>query len=82
MNKLGLTISALMALTLAACQGDDGDDTGEEEVFRCDPELEGTICTVAGNGENGYDADADNTDLVAVEARLSLPQDTLTAPDG
>jgi hypothetical protein len=27
---------------------------------RCDPEEIGNICTIAGNGENGYDRDADD----------------------
>ncbi|PRQ01092.1 NHL repeat protein [Enhygromyxa salina] len=48
----------------------------------CDPTIEGTICTIVGNGENGYDRDADTTVLAALEAKMSLPQDTLTAPDG
>jgi DNA-binding beta-propeller fold protein YncE len=81
MNKLGLSTSIILGLlAFAGCDGGEGDD-GEEE-FRCDPLVEGTICTIAGNGENGYDVGADTTDLVALEARLSLPQDTLTAPDG
>lgn len=48
----------------------------------CDPEEPGTICTIAGNGDNGYDRDADTTAIPALEAKFSLPQDTLTAPDG
>jgi len=48
----------------------------------CDTSVVGNICTVAGNGDNGYDEGADSEALVALEARLSLPQDTLTAPDG
>ncbi len=38
----------------------------------------GNICTIAGSGENGYFGD----DGSALKARLSLPQDTLTAADG
>ena len=36
------------------------------------------ICTIAGSGSNGYFGD----DGPALEASFSLPQDTLTAPDG
>jgi hypothetical protein len=46
-------------------------------VAACNAEL-GVICTIAGSGSNGYAGD----DGPALEARLSLPQDTLTAPDG
>ena len=38
----------------------------------------GNICTVAGEGSNGYSGD----DGPAIEAEMSLPQDTLTAEDG
>jgi hypothetical protein len=48
----------------------------------CDWTVPNTICTVAGSSENGYDRDADTTVLVAIEAKMALPQDTLTAPDG
>lgn len=44
----------------------------------CDPTAAGTICTVAGKGESGYSGE----NGPALEARLSLPQDTLVAPDG
>lgn len=64
----------MLALALTACQ--------PEPEPRCDPELVGTICTVAGNGDNGYDRDADTKVLDALDAKMSLPQDTLTAPDG
>jgi DNA-binding beta-propeller fold protein YncE len=63
-------------LALAACPGP------EDEAPKCDPNEVGTICTIVGSGENGYDLDADNTVLVALEAKMSLPQDTLTADDG
>ncbi len=62
----------LVLLTLlAAC--------GEPEVVRepCDP-IVGNICTIVGNGENGYSGD----DGDALDAELSLPQDTLHTPDG
>ncbi len=48
----------------------------------CDPDAPGTICTIAGSGDNGYDRNADTTALPALGARFSLPQDTLAAPDG
>lgn len=48
----------------------------------CDTEVPGNICTIVGNGENGYDRNADDIAYPALEAKLSLPQDTLTAPDG
>jgi hypothetical protein len=38
----------------------------------------GILCTVAGSGDSGYAGD----DGPALDARLSFPQDTLTAPDG
>jgi hypothetical protein len=44
----------------------------------CDRSIAGNICTIAGNGENGYDGD----DGPALEALFSLPQDTLTSTDG
>ncbi len=48
----------------------------------CNPKDPGTICTIAGNGDNGYDHDADNLVIPALEAKFSLPQDTLTGPEG
>jgi len=48
----------------------------------CSPDAPGTICTIAGNGENGYDRDAEDHPLPALETKFSLPQDTLSAPDG
>jgi len=44
----------------------------------CDLDTPGTICTLAGDGKNGYSGD----DGPALAARLSLPQDTLHADDG
>ena len=73
-RKLGF-VASLSLLALSGCPGPD-------ETPKCDPTVVGTICTVAGNGELGYDRDADTTVLRAVEAKLSLPTDTLTAPDG
>lgn len=59
--------------TLLACGSDPAP---------CDTEVPGNICTIAGNGNNGYDKGADDEALVALEARMSLPTDLLTAPDG
>ncbi len=56
---------------LAACS-----DDGTTPV--CDPTVPNTICTIAGSGKNGYAGDAGP----ALAARMSLPQDTLLAPDG
>ncbi|RYZ09206.1 MAG: hypothetical protein EOO73_05455 [Myxococcales bacterium] len=43
----------------------------------CDPSR-GVLCTIIGTGDNGYSGD----EGPAREARLSLPQDTLTSPEG
>lgn len=66
---------ALVALALAAggCQ---------EDPAPCDTEAVGVICTIAGLGENGYDRDAEERALPALEAKFSLPQDILSHPDG
>ncbi|MGE0398018.1 MAG: hypothetical protein AB7T06_15060 [Kofleriaceae bacterium] len=56
---------SLPVVALAAC-GDDGQTT-------CDPTIPGTICTIAGDGKNGYSGDGGS----ALSARMSLPQDTL-----
>jgi hypothetical protein len=58
-----------LLITLAAC--------GAEEREPCDP-VAGHICTIVGNGDNGYAGD----DGDALDAELSLPQDTLHTPDG
>lgn len=73
-------LSLLLALpltTLAAVAACDPD-----EPEHCDPDAPASICTIVGNGLNGYDHDADTTAIPALKARMSLPQDTLTAPDG
>ena len=57
-------------------------DPEETSPAPCDQNIPGNICTVAGSGENGYSPDADFQPLVALETPLSLPQDTLTSPDG
>lgn len=57
-----------LAVSVAAC-GDDGTTSAPH----CDPTVPGTICTIAGDGKNGYSGD----NGPAIEARMSLPQDTL-----
>jgi DNA-binding beta-propeller fold protein YncE len=54
---------------IAACGG-----SGET----CDPDVPGTICTIAGSGLGGYGGD----DGPAVDARLFIPIDVAVAPDG
>ncbi|MCX4241356.1 NHL repeat-containing protein [Paraliomyxa miuraensis] len=68
------TALATLVLLAAGCE--------EEGPPPCDPDVVGTICTIAGSGENGYDRDAEEHPLPALDARFSLPQDTLTASDG
>lgn len=75
MKKTVLLPAALVAAT--ACSGGD-DDMAEP----CDINIAGNICTIAGSGENGYDPNADDVDIPALEASMSLPQDTVVAPDG
>ncbi len=74
MKRLGLTLSPLVLVALAGCPAPDEP--------HCDPTIPNTICTVAGSSELGYDKNADEVALPALDARMSLPQDTLTAPDG
>jgi DNA-binding beta-propeller fold protein YncE len=69
-TSLLLASALVSALLLQACED------------RCDPTIPGTICTIAGSGENGYNRDADTLDIPAFEARFSLPQDTLVDDDG
>ncbi len=59
---------AVLAMIAAGC----GDDV-------CDQAIDGNICTIVGSGENGYDGDAS---IRALDAKMSLPQDTLKASDG
>ena len=70
-RRIGLL--ALVTASLCAC----GDDAAP-----CDTEIPGNICTIAGNVSSGYDKNADEESIPALKARMSLPQDTLTAPDG
>ena len=58
-------------LLVAACGGTD-------EPEPCDPSIVGNICTIAGSGEAGYAGD----DGPALDATMSLPQDTLHDDDG
>lgn len=70
-----LWIGALALTMFVACSGEDTPEA-------CDASIVGNICTIVGSGENGYDTGADDRDIPALEARMSLPQDTLPAPDG
>jgi len=74
-RTLLLGLAASTPLVALACPGPELDPA-------CDPELPNTICTIVGNGENGYDRDADDVAIPALEAKMSLPQDTLTGDDG
>ncbi len=67
-----LVLVALMASPLLSGCGDEP----------CDPTVPDTICTIAGSGSNGYDRDGDDRAIPALDARFSLPQDTLTGSDG
>jgi DNA-binding beta-propeller fold protein YncE len=67
MKKLASASALALALALAGC----GDDEGGAPP--CDSNAVGTLCTIAGDGKSGYAGD----DGPALEARLSLPQDTL-----
>jgi hypothetical protein len=76
MKSLGI------ALAIAALTSCTNETTREEPAKPCDKNIVGNICTVAGSLENGYDQNADTQPIDALKARFSLPQDTLTAPDG
>ncbi len=71
MKTLAVLFALVPVVSLGAC-----DD--EPTAPSCDPTAPGTICTIAGDGKNGYAGD----DGPATAARLSLPQDVLRAPDG
>jgi len=66
------TIALSFSVLLVACS----DDAAPKPP--CDLTIQGNICTIAGNGTSGYAGD----DGPALAARMSLPQDTLHAPDG
>jgi trimeric autotransporter adhesin len=58
-----------LAFALAACGGDDP----------CDPDAPNTICTIAGNGDQGFN----NIEAgPALKSALYIPQDTIMLPDG
>jgi len=61
----------LVVAIMAACGSDDPARPS------CDPTVVGTICTIAGIGTSGYSGD----DGPALEARMSLPQDTMMIGD-
>jgi hypothetical protein len=69
-----LALAGSAALVASACGGGSGGQATKE----CDLGEAGTICTIAGDGQNGYSGD----DGPALEAEMSLPQDTLLGPDG
>jgi hypothetical protein len=62
----------LLVLVAPACGGEP------DLAVPCDQAIAGNICTIVGDGTSGYAGD----DGPALAARLSLPQDTLRAPDG
>ncbi len=72
--KPTILLFILSGLGLCAC--------GDNDPGSCDTSVPGAICTIAGNGDNGYDKGADDKAMPALEARMSLPTDTLTGPDG
>lgn len=57
-------------LATAACGGED----------KCDPDKPNTICTIAGNGFQGWDPSENGKP--AVEAALYVPQDVAVSPTG
>lgn len=65
--KHAIAISSV-AVLLAGCSGEPP----------CDRDVVGRICTFAGTGANNYSGD----DGPALEAELSLPQDSIVAQDG
>jgi len=66
----------LLAATLGACGGGGGG--GDDAPPPCDPDAPNTICTIAGNGDQGFDGDGGP----ATAATLYVPQDMAIAPDG
>lgn len=68
-KPVALAIAAAAAATVAGCGGD--------EAPRCDPTVAGTLCTIAGDGKNGYAGDGGD----ALAARMSLPQDAFRLGD-
>ncbi|MCX5746808.1 MAG: hypothetical protein NT062_30415 [Proteobacteria bacterium] len=70
--KSTLLLVASLGTSLLGCSDDTPAPTP------CDYSTPGTICTIAGDGKNGYSGD----EGPATEARMSLPQDTLHDTDG
>lgn len=75
-----LTAGLAIGCTLAGCSLLTG--CSDDPPPPCDQSVVGNLCTIAGSGENGYDGNAEAEALPALEAKMSLPQDTLSAPDG
>jgi DNA-binding beta-propeller fold protein YncE len=59
----------VLALALGACGGDDP----------CDPDAPNTICTIAGNGDQGFNNIENGP---ALKSAFYIPQDTIMLPDG
>jgi DNA-binding beta-propeller fold protein YncE len=76
-NARAGALSLLSLLAAVGC-GSDSDDGADDPAPPCDQTIVGNICSIAGNVESGYAGD----DGPALDALLSLPQDTLTASDG
>jgi hypothetical protein len=68
MMKATTGLSCIAVLGAAACGGPPP----------CDTSVPGSICTIAGNGENQYYGD----DGPALDAAFSLPMDSRVGPDG
>ena len=60
----------VIAAWVAGCGSDDP----------CDPDAPNTICTIAGNGEQGFNVREEHGP--ATQAALYVPQDTAMSPDG
>jgi hypothetical protein len=74
--KRSTAFGALAVVALATACSSDG---ASKQAGGCDPTAPGTICTISGNGENGYDGD---DPIRALDAKMSLPQDTRVGADG
>lgn len=70
MKRVLISLASALSLLAASC--------GPGEPPPCDRELQGNICTLVGNGKNGYSGD----EGPAIAAELSLPQDTIVGPEG
>ena len=64
-------MKALLYVGLLAACGSDGP---------CDPDAPNTICTIAGNGQQGWSPSENGHP--ATQAALYVPQDVAIAPDG